>query len=506
MAEHGREAATREGLLERTATALKWNYAGVLVRAICQLAIGIVLARLLGPGPFGIVAIAWLLIGACNLFADFGFASALVQRTDIADRDVHFVFTCQLALGIFLTLCGWLAADAAASYFGQRDAAPSLRAMFLIFTFQAAGQTSSALLRRALDFRNLQRISIGSYLLGYLGLGIPMAVAGVGVWALVAAYLAQSLLATIALIVCASIRPGIALRPASPGLLKFGGKVVAANLSSWAISNLDGLVVARMFGVRDLGLYNRAMTLVASPTNSIVSGLQGVLFSVCSRIQNQPANLKRAYLGASAAVAIACLPPFVCIAVAADTVAVGLYGAEWADAAAALRPLALAMPLTALLALAGPILTALDKVADEVKAQGLTLLVLVPLLLASAQQSIGTVGWAMLAMYLLRWSLLARAVLGAIGTSWIEMLDGLKLPVIVTAAVAAPVWIADSLATSGGMSASLRLALVCMVGATAMLTSLRMVGSRLIDGELGAFLRSRGQLPRVLVRLLNVKA
>ena len=165
-------------LLARSATALKWNYAGVLVRVACQLAIGVVLARMLGPAPFGVVAIAWLLIGACNLFADFGLAAALVQKEHVAERDIRFVFTCQVALGALLTGIGMLVADSVASYFGVPDAAAPLRAMFGLFLIQSIGQTSAALLRRSLDFRYLQQISIGSYLLGYLAIGIPGAVAG----------------------------------------------------------------------------------------------------------------------------------------------------------------------------------------------------------------------------------------------------------------------------------------------------------------------------------------
>lgn len=505
MAQHGHDTPSRRGVLARSASALKWNYLGALVRAVCQLAIGVVLARLLGPGPFGIVALALVLIGACNLFAELGFASALIQSREIEVRDVRFVFTCQVALGTFLTLCGWLSADTIAGYFGYPDAAVPIRMLSCLLVLQALGQTSSALLRRELDFRNLQRISIGSYLLSYVGLGVPMAMAGMGVWALVAAYLGQALFAAIALIACARAPLGLALRPASAGVLTFGGKVVAANLSSWVLSNLDSLVVGRVFGVRDLGLYNRAMVLVASPMSSIASGFQGVLFSACSRIQDQRDSVKRTFLAASSVVGLVCLPTFVAISVTADTVIGGLYGAAWADAAAALRPLALVMPLTALLALVGPVLMAIDRVADEVKAQFLTVLVLLPLLYLAAKFSIALVAWAVVGATFVRWVLLVRAVLTALRASWGELFMAMSLPLAATAMVVTPTWIVDALATSGGLGAGRRLALVGSVAVTALLAGLRLLGPRLVDGDVGAFLRIRGPLPQPLAWLLNVK-
>ena len=93
-------------LSQHAASALKWNYFGVAVRSLSSLLIGVVLARLLGPRPFGLVAVAMLIIGFGNLLADFGFSNAIIQRESISDEDVRFVFTCQVLLGvIFAFIC-----------------------------------------------------------------------------------------------------------------------------------------------------------------------------------------------------------------------------------------------------------------------------------------------------------------------------------------------------------------------------------------------------------------
>lgn len=492
------------GLLDRSVSALKWSYAGVAVRTLLQLVIGIVLARLLGPGPFGIVAVAWLVLGVCNLFADFGFASALVQKSELLDQDVQFVFACQVILGAAFSIVGILAAPQVAAYFRIPEAVAAMQAMFSLFVIQALGQTSSAVLRRGLDFRSLQLVSITSYVFGYALIGIPCAALGLGVWALVAAYLSQAVVSTAGLMLRARIPLRWSWKPASTGLIGFGGKVIGANLTSWGISNLDSMVVGRMLGVTELGLYNRAITLVSSPMAAFVSGLQGVLFSACSRGQSRPEQLRRAYLGATAAVGLVCLPLFFAIAAVAETVVVGLYGAQWSEAAAALRPLALAMPLTALLAVAGPVLMSMDRVADELKAQWLALLVMMPVLYLAANRSMAAVAWSMLAIYLLRWALLARAVLRAVEGSWGELLSTLRWPALLASSVALSVWAADVSTVPFIREPAPRLVLLAVVGGAAMLVGLRWLGRRLMQGDLGHFMRSRGALPAPIKLLLNL--
>src|ERR1035437_888809 len=101
----------------RAFSALRWGYVGFLTRALASFGSGIVLARLLGPKPFGQVAAAMLVFGIANQLADGGFSSALVQAPDLAEEDVRFAFTIQLAIGASLTVCCLLLAPAVAMAF-----------------------------------------------------------------------------------------------------------------------------------------------------------------------------------------------------------------------------------------------------------------------------------------------------------------------------------------------------------------------------------------------------
>ena len=276
-------STANSGLMHRSLHALKWNYLGTLVRTGTQFLLGIVLARLLGPEPFGLVAIALLIIGLGNLVADFGLASALVQQKSITERDVRYVFTLQMLVGLFITLVIIVAAPWIAGYFRSEDATPVLRAMGSMFLIQAAGQTATAMLRRNMNFKSLQIIGLGSYLFSYVLIGLPLALGNFGVWALVAAQISQASINALAVNLHTRHSWMPTLRPDASGMFLFGSKTMASNLTSWGISNLDSAIVGHVFGVVDLGIYNRAMNLVASPMGAFTSTLQGVLFPAYAR-------------------------------------------------------------------------------------------------------------------------------------------------------------------------------------------------------------------------------
>ncbi len=151
-------------LFERGASALKWNFLGSFVRVFFQLGIAIALARVLGPEPFGLIAIAWLILGLGNLLADFGLSAALIQKATLNDREIRHAFTAQVFLGSSLTLITYAAAPSLATFFNREDATTVLRWMGLLFLLQAFGQTATALLRRDLNFKRVQLLQTLSYL------------------------------------------------------------------------------------------------------------------------------------------------------------------------------------------------------------------------------------------------------------------------------------------------------------------------------------------------------
>ena len=433
----------QHGLTHAALTALKWNYLGAFVRTASSFIIGIFLARLLGPRPFGQVAVAWLVIGLGNLMADCGFGAALVQRRELTSEQIRFAFTVQAILGFLLSAVVALGAPWIAWVFHQPETVPVIRALAAVFSLQAFGLTAANLLKRNLAFGRLQRAQVISYLAGYLALGMPLALRGYGVWSLIAAQLAQTFLlsAQLYLAVRHPLRPLLRLRYRE--LTSFGGKVVGVNLVNWTIANGDTAIVGRAFGAVSLGLYDRALILMTTPMNGIVATLQAVLFPTYARAQNQPERVRNAYLTSVAAVQLCLLPAFVLIATVPRTVIGGLYGSRWPAAVPLLVPLALARPFRALMSLAGPLLWGVGKVERELRVQIAVALLFIPALLMAARGSLSAVAWTVFALLVLQSILITRAALNVASIAWRELLRLLRGPVLLAAGTAPLVWLVD---------------------------------------------------------------
>ena len=490
-------------LLSRSINAAKWNYLGNGARVLLQFAIGVLLARLLGPEAFGLVAIAWLMIGIGKLFADFGFSAALIQRSDLTERDIGFIFTIQVALGAALSVACFLLAGQIGIFFNRPDVSPIIEVMSWLFLIQAVGQTTTAVLNRELRFKFSQAVNVLTYLIGYVLVGIPAACMGYGVWSLVAAQMAQAVTYTVVVLLQAgvSIRP--AMHPSRSGLFKFGGKVIGANFCSWGISNLDSLLIGRYLGVADLGLYNRSMTLVSTPMNAVTTSLQSVLFSAVSKMQLDSKQVALAFLAATELLAYVCFPMFFVIAAIPDVVVLGVYGEKWSSATPLMVPLALAMPVNALLALIGPILMAIDKTEVELRAQAISLAVMIPAIFVAAQISMAVVAWSILGVYFLRWALLLLGANAVLPIGVMPLINALKNPLLLALIVATTVWCFDKLMPT--TTSAIRLGIMIATSGLTLLIASRLFGPALLTGPMGAVMKSRKMIKGRLAKWLRYR-
>jgi lipopolysaccharide exporter len=460
------QAEESRDFVQSALSALKWNYGGTVVRMGCSFGIGVVLARMLGPKPFGQVAIALLVIGLGALMADFGFASGLVQLKDISDEEIRFAFSAQVLLGGILSLIGVLCAGLIARVFRQPEVAPVVRVMMLTFLFQSFGLTAAGMLRRHLQHKATQIAQVSSYLIAYVALGIPLAYKGFGVWALVTAQMAQILLNSVLIFVQAphSVRPLFRLDHSR--LVTFGGKVTLCNLTNWAISNLDNTFVGRFFGAAELGLYSRAFSLLSNPMNGSVMAMQSVLFSATARAQDNRRALRRAYLAAVNSVSTILMPICFTVAASPTTVIVGLYGNRWIAASPLLVPLALAMPLNALLGLAGPLLWGIGRTREILIAQVVTLVATVASFWIACHYTTRVLAWTVFAVYGLWFLLVTKAATRALEVRIADLMRATRGPVFFSLIVSAVTYF--SLLAFHFESASVRLAvMVGIAGAVA---------------------------------------
>lgn len=419
-----------------------WNYLGTLLRIASQLAAQVVLARLVGPDALGLVALAVLPVGLGSLFAELGLGAALVQKRELEPDQIARVWTRTALAGLAVTAAIWLAAPHLARLLGEVRLTPVLRFMSPVVLFNALAVAPLAKLKWGLDMKRIQIAQLGGYLAGFVGVGITAAIAGAGVWAVVASWLTFSALSFL----LAWRFSGLPLRFAAVGssvgdLRGFGRSVLLTNLCNWSVENLDNLAVGRFFGARALGFYSVSYNLVRTPANHLVVSLQSALFPASARAGDNLAHLQRGYLAVVSAVALVALPLFFTGAATADTVVLALYGEGWGEAGSVLAPLSLAMACHSLMALAGPVLAGKGRPGIELKVQVWTGLIFVSLLVVAAGSSVQAVAWAVLSVYLVRLIWMTGAALRELEITAGRFLISLRGPavlalVVVSAAVA----------------------------------------------------------------------
>ena len=395
-------------LAKSATSSFNWNLAGSIARYGAGFIINIVLARILGPEPYGLVAVAYIFISIGNLIIDSGLNSGLVQKREINDKDIHYVLTIQLFLAFIIGGLIIGMAPLIAKFYQQPAIIPVLQVLTTALFFQAASQTSTALLKRKLNFKRIQQAQITAYLVGYLGIGLPLAYSGYGVWSLVFAQLIQSLLYLGFVYTIVRHSLGFVFRD-SGGISGFGINILGANIANWIISNYDNTSIGWAYGTTSLGLYGRAWTLAMTPIGVVVNSAQSVLFSASSKLQGSVELIKDAFLGVFTIFGITLFPFSICEALVAYDLIQFVYGDKWLKAAPIMEVLPLAMPFFALMALQGPVLAGLGKPEVEFKLQWLVLGVTLIIFIFAIQSSMQMIIWSVLVIYVFRFITLSLA-------------------------------------------------------------------------------------------------
>jgi len=338
-------------------SAFKWSAISTVARFGLQLIAQVVLARLLGPGNYGVFGIGMVVLTFSAFVSNLGFAWNLLHRPTVSDEDVRFAFTWQLIMGLLTMLILWLGAPWLADYFREPKVEPVIRWLSLACVMSGLASTSSNLMQRALNFRAVGLIQVFSYAVGYLVVGIPMALLGFGVNALVAAWLIQ---AGIAMAAGFYVHP----HPVKPLFHYSGtktamgqsGTVFLTNIVNWWLNNLDRVVLGRMLDVHAVGFYSAGYNLATMPNSLLLNALQPSFMAAASRMQADKERLKRAYLQILATIWALTLPAFVVMSVLASSLVQFLYGALWSETGIILTILFLGMPAYVTWGISTPVL------------------------------------------------------------------------------------------------------------------------------------------------------
>lgn len=431
-------------LASKGIAAVFWGGFGSLMRAGLQIVTQIVLARLLGPAEYGVFAIASIVLSFSRFFSDIGISYGLIQKKTVSDDDIRFVFTWQLIMGTTVAIAVYLLAGPLSHFFNEPRIIDVLHVASIICLIGALTSPSMNLLKRELDFKAIQTSQVIAYVIGYVVVGVPLALAGMQVWALIGAFIANEV-TNLVLMYRRTRHPiGFLLKQHEDSeLLVYGIRVFATNVLNWIISNIDRVIIGRSFPATQIGLYSVSYNLVSSPTLMVISVVQSALFSTSARVQDDFERLRRALLTMIGAVTLLLFPVFAGIATVSDTLLLTLYGESWLGATELLRPVALAMPLYLLLGMATPLLWVSGQTQKEFTIQIPIALGFVVAAGIASQFSMEAVAWTVFGMYLCRALVIVRVTCRALHLSLRRVLRNMRGGLVVTGMTTVAIYIVD---------------------------------------------------------------
>jgi PST family polysaccharide transporter len=303
--------------------------AGIFALRLASL---VVLARLLSPRDFGLVAMVTVVTGVYGVFTSAGLASAAIQRTAITHQQISTLFWINILVGVALAFLCVVTAPVLAEFYHEPRLFWVTIAMGVGFVANAAGVQHSAVLERQLRYVTVTAIELSGQLASIV-VGIGMALAGLGYWALVGAALTSPAVNTIGMWVATGWIPGAPKWDADVrSMLRFGGTVTLNTLIVYIAYNFDKLLLGRVWGANALGIYGQAYQLINVPTANINVAIGGVAFSALSRLQGDLPRLRSYFLkGYSLAISVT-IPITAFSALFADDIIHVVLGPKWEEA------------------------------------------------------------------------------------------------------------------------------------------------------------------------------
>jgi O-antigen/teichoic acid export membrane protein len=339
-----------------------WRLTSQGLTQIVRLVVTFVLARFLAPSEYGIASLALLVTGFVFVFSDLSLGAAIVQRTTISERDLATMFWVTLAAGTLFTLTGIAASGLVADIFDEPTLQGLFAVMSLTFLITSLGATQQAVLTRSMSFRQLElRMIVGTLVGGVIG--VALAVAGAGPWAIIGQQVSVSAVSTILLWLTCPWRPSFRFSWRSVRELGgFSGKVMGNRLLYVADSTLTTGLIGKILGPQSLGLYVVANNVVQVPLSGVVFPLADVFFPAFSRLQDDKHRIGAMWLSSLPYAVGMAAPALLGLAVVApDFVAVAL-GSKWSGLTPVLQVLAIYGVVRAVQGLNTPIIMATGRV------------------------------------------------------------------------------------------------------------------------------------------------
>lgn len=318
-----------ESLKKKTVKGVAWTATDRVANLTIGFIIGVVLARILSPGDYGLLAMIAVFNAIAYVFLNSGFGGALIRKPDLTENDNTTAFIFNIAAGAVMYGVIWLIAPLVAQFYDKPILAQLLRAEGILLIISAFKIVQNTQLSRALNFKAKAIINVSSHIAAGI-LAIVAAYRGLGVWSLVIQHIATGLFSLILFWIVSPWRPrGRWDKNSFRYLWGYGSKMLASGLLDKIYANIYPIIIGKFFSAADLGQYARAKDYTRMPSQGLTEVIQQVTFPVLSRIQNDDNRLRDNYRRMLRFTAFIMFPVMVAIAALAHPLIITLVTAKW---------------------------------------------------------------------------------------------------------------------------------------------------------------------------------
>jgi O-antigen/teichoic acid export membrane protein len=321
----------------------------------------VILARLLTPHDYGLIAMVTAITAFAALFKNMGLSAATIQRAEINHHQISTLFWINVAVGFVLASILAGVAPIISWFYGEPRLTNITFVLAGTFIFSGLTVQHDALLRRQMRFSAIAVIETGSMVIGVI-IAVVLAWYGMRHWALVGLSVGTAICNAVLVWVFCGWRPCLPVsRAGVRSMLAFGGHITGFNIANYFSRNLDNVLIGRYFGSGVLGLYSRAYSIMMLPIDQIRVPLQSVATPALCHIQNDFVRYQKYYTKLISLIAFITMPLIVFLFVCGDQTVHLLLGNQWSGAAGIFKILAIAAFIQPVISPAGLVLVSLGQ-------------------------------------------------------------------------------------------------------------------------------------------------
>jgi len=310
-------------------TSLIWKFLERIGIQGMQFVVSVILARLLAPENFGLIAIVMIIIAIANVFIQSGLGTALIQKKEADETDFSSVFFVSLFLATIIYIIIFFSTPLIADFYKNDELIPIIRVLTLTLFIGVFSSIQYAYVARHMMFKKLFFRSIGAMIPSSV-IGITMAFNGFGVWSLVAQQLSNALLSVIIMWFTVPWRPRLAFSFQRLGsLFSFGWKLLLSSILDTVYSQIQGIVIGKMFSPASLAFYDRGNHFPYLIVNNINNSIQSVMLPSLAAYQDNPPQIKKMMRRAIVTSSFLIIPMMIGLGVLAKNVVLILLGEKW---------------------------------------------------------------------------------------------------------------------------------------------------------------------------------